>query len=142
MDLEQLLDHLTLHGSICFLVGLFTGFPYYRSLLKEEEAELQNSWRVAHLSLTLGGVLLFSLVGLFPRISVGNPVDTLLIGSFILSAYSFMISLPLGALTKNRGLIPSKGWGQLVFLGNISGVLTSSVGGILLLYVSFLKIIK
>ena len=126
-------DHLILHGAICLLIGLLCGVPLGSTINKDAHTESIHGWRVAHLGLSIGGFLLFSIAAVLPRISGGPILDGLAAWGFVLSTYGFIIALPIGASNRNRGLQASEGLGQLVYAGNLVGAGGSLVGAVALL---------
>jgi hypothetical protein len=57
------------------------------------------------------------------------------------SSYAFCVSTPLAAVTGDRGLgAGSKGFGRLVYLGNMVGAATSLVAALLLLYSAVISV--
>jgi hypothetical protein len=114
-------NHLLFHGAIVLLFGLLLGAPYAKAIKCGDAAHIVNSWRVAHASLPMGGIMLLVFALALPLLSVGSAVKWLIASSLIISAYGFCIALPLAAIKGERGLQRGEGWGQLVYLGNMVG---------------------
>ena len=126
-------QHLILHGSICLLIGLVCGAPMGSAINQNKGSETINAWRVAHLSLTLGGIMLFSLASIIPRLALSDFWLVFFSWSFIISTYGFIVALPYGAIIGERGLTTTAGKGNIVRLGNLVGAGGSVVGALILL---------
>ncbi len=133
--------HLVLHGAIVLLFGLLLGAPYARAIKAGAAAHIVNAWRVAHLSLPIGAILMFSVAALLPTLLVTPQVKWIISASLIVSAYGFCLSTPLAALTGQRGL-ESGGvrLGRLVYYGNMIGAFSSLVASVALLYAAFVSL--
>jgi hypothetical protein len=132
---------LILHGAVVLLAALLYGAPYARAIQSGAAAQVVNSWRVAHQSMTLGAVLMFSVAGTLPLLLAPVALKWLIAGASIVSAYAFAIATPLAAITKNRGLTAgSQGWARLVYGGNIVGAWTSLVSAVALLAAAAMSI--
>ena len=132
---------LIFHGSIILLLGLLAGFPYARVILKKREENIIHAWRIAHQSLPIGAILLFTLAFFVAFLDVTNATKWTLSILFIVSAYAFAFALYLGPIVGQRGLT-SRGplSGKVVYSGNIIGVLTSLVGALLLVYAAWVSL--
>lgn len=120
--------HLIFHGAVVLLTALLYGAPYARAIRSGAAAQVVNSWRVAHQSMTLGAVLMFSVATALPFLRAPVALKWLMTGTLIVSAYAFAIATPLAAITKDRGLASGgQGWASLVYWGNIVGAWTSLV---------------
>jgi hypothetical protein len=127
--------HLVLHAAIVLLFGLLLGAPYARAIKRGAPAHIVHSWRVAHLSLPLGAILMFAIAALLPGFAIGAAAAWTITLSLIVSAYGFCVSTPLAALTGRRGLAPEAGgWGKLVYVGNMVGSVASLAGAVAILY--------
>lgn len=100
-----------------------------------------NSWRVAHLGLSLGGVMLFAVAAVLPLTGLSALWAAILATAFIVSTYGFIIALPYGAYVGERGLENVVGKGRIVYVGNIIGAGGSLIGGILLVVGSFMALL-
>jgi hypothetical protein len=127
--------HLVFHASLVLLIGLLFGAPYARSIKRNDPPHIVNAWRVAHLSIPIGATLMFAVAALLPFYKVGDLTKWLIVGSLIVSSYSFGISLPIAAVTGHRGLSSDgKGWARLVYAGNLTGAVTSLIAAGLLVF--------
>jgi len=125
--------HLALHGAIILLAGLVFGAPYARAIKRGASEATVHAWRVAHLSLPIGAVLMFSVAALLPHFAGGALLHWTLTGSLIVSGYAFCFALPLGALLGHRGLANDGPWAaRLVYAGNLLGALSSLLAAVLL----------
>ena len=130
--------HLAFHGAIVLLFGLLLGAPYARAIKRGDAAHVVNSWRVAHLSLPIGAVLMLSVAALLPALAASLPVQWVIAAALIISAYGFCLATPLAAITGQRGLDASgSGLGKWVYIGNMVGAVSSIVAAIALLYATF-----
>jgi len=130
-------NHLVFHASLLLLWGLLLGAPYAKAIKRGAPAQTVHSWRVAHLSLPLGAVLMFSVAALLPIFPVNEFWLWVLAGALIASAYGFAVSTPLAAISGQRGLDSSEsGWGRFGYAGNMLGVAGSLVAGLALVIVS------
>lgn len=102
--LETASRHLIFHGALLLLIALLYGAPYARAIKSGASAQVVNSWRVAHQSITLGSLLMFSIAAVLPTLLVPVGVKWLIATALIISAYAFAVATPLAAITKDRGL--------------------------------------
>lgn len=139
--METVSRHLLLHGSIVLLIALLFGAPYAKAIKRSADAQVVNSWRVAHQSLTIGALLLLALAVIMDGLAVSSALKWVVAVSFIVSAYAFTVATPLAAITRDRGLkAGARGWAGLVYMGNVLGALTSLVGAALLVLVALLAL--
>ena len=109
-------------------MALLYGAPYAKAIKSGASAQVVNSWRVAHQSLCLGAILMFSVAAILPVLSAPLIMKWLIASTLITSGYAFTIATPLAAITQDRGLVSgSQGWARLVYWGNIIGAGTSLV---------------
>lgn len=130
--------YLVLHGTIILFIGLLCGAPYGRAINERDETHIVHSWRVAHLSLPLGAILMFAVAPLLASFTVVREIKQLIADSLIVSGYSFCVSLPLAAMVGHRGLSyrgPFKA--KAVFVGNVLGAVTSLLASLALIYAAF-----
>lgn len=140
MDLTLLpaARHLVFHGAIVLLIGLLCGAPYGRAINRDAPAHTVHAWRVAHASLPMGAALMFGAATALPLLAPSAAVAWCIAGLLIASGYSFCLSLPLAALTGHRGLRrDGPGAAQLVYLGNLSGAVTSLLAAAVLAYAAY-----
>jgi len=138
---ETAARHLAFHGAIVLLIGLACGAPYGRAVTRHAPAGVVHSWRVAHSSLSIGGILMFAVAALLSSFAVPGGVRWLIAVALIVSSYAFCFSLPLAALVGHRGLSaggPPSAW--LVFAGNVLGAWASIVAALALVYASFVSL--
>ena len=139
--LEASSRHLIFHGAEVLLAALLYGAPYANAIKSGSAAQVVNSWRVAHQSLCLGAILMFSVAAVLPFLSVSVSLKWLIVISFITSCYAFTIATPLAAITQDRGLAKGgQGWARLVYGGNITGAWTSLLGAAALLVAAGLSL--
>lgn len=96
--------HLVFHGTLVLLFGLLLGAPYGKAINSGAPAHIVNSWRIAHQSLPIAAILMFSVAVLLSSFSVPETVSWFIAGCLIASSYFFSVSMPLAAITGHRGL--------------------------------------
>ncbi len=139
--METVSRHLVLHGSIIFLVALLFGAPYAKAIKRNAEAQVVNSWRVAHQSLTIGALVLFAAAALMTGLAVSQVMKWAIAVPLIISGYAFLVATPLAAITKDRGLQSgAQGLARVVYLGNIVGVAGSLLGSALLVIAALVSL--
>lgn len=126
--LESFSSQLIFHGALVLLMALSYGAPYAKAIKSGATAQVVNSWRVAHQSLCLGAILMFSVAAILPHLSAPMALKWLIAVALIMSSYAFTVATPLAAITQDRGLVSgSQGWARLVYWGNLIGAWTSLV---------------
>ena len=134
-------SHLILHAAIVLLFGLILGAPYARAIRQGASAQVAHSWRVAHLSLPLGAILMLVVAPLLGSFAISESVQWALALTLIVSAYGFCVATPLAALTGDRGLAPgARGLAALVYAGNMIGAAGSLAAAVLLIYAAAVSI--
>ena len=124
-----------LHVSIILLVALLYGAPYAKDIKSNSEAQVVNSWRVAHQSPTIGALVLFAAASLMAGLAVTEVMKWAIALPLIISGYAFLLSTPLAAVTKDWGLQSgAQGLARLVYLGNMLGVAGYLMGSALLAF--------
>jgi|GEM_PF-624661 len=128
--METSARHLAFHGAIVLLIGLLCGGPYGRAVNRGAAPHVIHSWRVAHASLPMGAILMFTIAALLSSFAVASSVKWSIAVALIVSSYAFWFSLPLAAVVGHRGL-SSEGpaSAKLVYLGNMLGALSGSNAG-------------
>ena len=133
--MSQASHHLAFHGTIVLLFALLLGVPYARAIKSNAPAQATNSWRVAHQSLSLGAVLMFSVAAVLPTVAKSQALAWSVALCFIVSSYAFCVATPLAAITEDRGLSSgAKGRARLVYIGNMIGAASSLIGAIILAF--------
>lgn len=136
--MESSARYLVFHGTIILLIGLLCGAPYGRAINGRAAAHIVHSWRVAHLSLPIGAILMFAVAPLLASFAVVGQIKQLIANLLIVSGYSFCFALPLAAMVGERGLShrgPLKA--KAVFVGNVVGAVTSLLASLALVYAAF-----
>ena len=129
------MKQLIFHGAVIFLIGLLCGVPFGRAIVRRKPEATVSAWRVAHTSLTMGGILLLVVGLVVPQLRLGTSTLTLMVWAFVASAYGFVLALPLGAHYGHRGLTYQPPFAnRVVYLGNVIGVLGTVVGSAVLLW--------
>ncbi|EYC52826.1 hypothetical protein AZ34_07205 [Hylemonella gracilis str. Niagara R] len=127
--------HLVFHGTLVLLFGLLLGAPYGKAINRGAPAHIVNSWRIAHQSLPIAAILMFSVAAQLSSFSVPATVSWLIAGSLIASSYFFCVSMPLAAITGHRGLTRGKTFPEnIVFFANIAGAWLSLIATLGLVY--------
>ncbi len=136
--MEEPARHLLFHGVIILLLALLAGIPYGRAILKKEANSIIFAWRVAHSALSMGAILMFSLVSILPLLNVDLIIKWYIVVLFIVSGYAFSFALYLGPNVGHRGLIYRGPFlAKSVYLGNSIGALTSLLGAFILLFAAW-----
>jgi hypothetical protein len=139
--MEFVARHLVLHAAVVLTIGLIYGIPYARAINRNAPAQVVHSWRVAHLSIPVGAILMFAVAAVLTPLAVSSTFKWFISGFLITSAYAFCISTPLAAITQNRGLTSrAEGLAKLVYFGNIVGAWTSLASAALLTYSAFVSL--
>jgi len=135
MILPEPAKHLLFHGIIILLFALIAGFPYAKSILKKEAANIVFAWRVAHSALTMGSMLLLLVAVILSLININITLMWGISLLFIISGYAFLVALYLSPISGHRGLLFKGNYlAKLVYLANALGAATSFVGTVVLLY--------
>jgi hypothetical protein len=91
--------HLVFHGSVVLLFGLLLGAPYGKAIKREAPANIVNSWRVAHSSLSIGGATMLAVAAVLPMLNAPIALQWLVAIAWGFSSYAFCIALPIAAIT-------------------------------------------
>ena len=136
--MEEPARYLLFHGVIVLLLGLLAGIPYGKAILNRESDSTVFAWRVAHAALSMGAILMLSLVSILPMLNVGLNIRWSIVVLFIVSGYFFSFALYLGPCVGHRGLSYSGSFlAKLVYFGNSIGALTSLLGTLVLLFAAW-----
>jgi hypothetical protein len=128
-------EQLTFHGAIVLLAGLLCGAPLGSAIVRAGSEERIRGWRVAHLSLIMGGILLLAVAGIADQLRLGPIAQHLLVWSLVVASYIFAVVLPLAAHYGHRGLTPADPFlNRVVYLGNMLGAAGLIVGTLVLLW--------
>ncbi|HWW99541.1 hypothetical protein [Collimonas sp.] len=139
MDLSS--RHLAFHAAVVLFIGLLYGAPYAKAIKRGASAQVVNSWRVAHLSIPLGAVLMFAIAAVLPSFAVSAGFKWCIVGTLLLSSYAFCLATPLAAVTGDRGLASgAQGLARLVYLGNMVGAGSSLLAAALLVCAGFVSL--
>jgi len=139
--MEVVSHHLVAHGSIVLFVALLFGAPYARAIKRNADAQVINSWRVAHQSLTIGALILFAAASIMGGLAVSSAMKWAIALPLIVSGYAFAVSTPLAAVTRDRGLqTGAKGLARLVYIGNMLGAAGSLASSTLLVCAAVLSV--
>jgi hypothetical protein len=133
--------YLIFNSVVVLLAGLLVGVPYGRAIHRKASEEVVRAWRLAHDTLTVGPTLGLAIAAVLSSLSVGDPIKAWLGGAWAVSNYGFCFSLPLAAMTGQRG----RTWdgplsNRLVFAGNMLGLGASSIGTVVLLYAAYVSL--
>lgn len=127
--------HLVFHGTLVLLFGLLLGAPYGKAINRGAPAHIINSWRIAHQSLPIAAVLMFSVSAVLSSFSIPAAFSWLIAGSLIASSYFFCVSMPLAAITGHRGLTRGKTLPEnIVLFANLAGAWLSLIAALGLVY--------
>ena len=133
--------YLVFHSVVVLVAGLIVGAPYGRAIGRKAPDDVVRAWRLAHGTLTLGAALGLAIAAVLSSFTVGAAVKSWLAWTWEISNYGFCFSLPLAAMTRQRGHTSQPPLSnQLVFAGNMIGIAASSAGAVLLLYAAFVSL--
>jgi hypothetical protein len=133
--------YLLFHGSIFLLVGLLSGLPYGMAITKKESEEKIRAWKLAHGALSLGGTTMISMAAILSSLQVEVSIQWLLAIAYIISGYGFCLALTIEPFAGDRGLSwTGTSLNKVVFLGNIIGALSSTIGTLILVYAAYLSL--
>lgn len=132
--------YLLLSGAIVLLVGLLCGAPYGAAIKRKNE-ELIRAWKLAHLSLSLGGATMIAIAAVLSLLGNQETYKWTIAVSYIVSGYGFCFSMVGEPFLGARGL----SWSgtrnnKIVYVGNSVGALASLVGTIALIMASYLSL--
>jgi hypothetical protein len=132
--------YLAFHGAIVLLIGLLCGAPYGKAIKRGDDYTAAR-WRVAHVSLPIGATMMFAVAALLPGFAAPMACNWLITWGLIVSSYAFCVSLPVAGLTGHRGLEAGKTTAaQIVYLGNMLGVIGSLLAALALIYAGFVTL--
>ena len=123
---------LFLNGCLLFAIGGGLGIPYWIILARSPEGA--NAWRVAHSSITIGGIGVVAVASGFHMLKLSELLQAILVAGMLTTGYGFGISTCLGALTGHRGLEWKPGIPALVVVLMLLGTLGAATSGCLMLY--------
>ena len=120
---------LLIHGSIVVLLGLLSGFPFWLAIIRNYKNTIISSWRVAHSTLIVCGLIMI-VFGLIPlRDFLGSNQRDFVEVILVISGYSFSIALIIGAFLKKRALLPSRHIIDIIlFCAHMIGAVCSIIG--------------
>lgn len=117
-----------LHGLIVLLVGLLCGVPYGRAITHGWGEEAVRGWRLAHFSLTVGGIWLMVVAAVSHLLILGARGIKTLVYSAVISGYAFTVALIVGATFGVRGLeAAGPALNVVAFAGNMIASVASLV---------------
>lgn len=139
--MEPVARHLIFHAAIVLIIGLLCGMPYGRAINRKAAESVVHAWRVAHLALPIGAILMLAIAAVLTPFAVTDLVKWTIAASLIISSYAFCCSLLLAPLVGHRGL-SSKGpfAAKLVYLGNMLGAGSSMIAAVVLLYAAYVSL--
>lgn len=123
---------LFLNGCILFAIGGGLGIPYW--LILARSPARANAWRVAHSSITVGGIGVVAIAAGYHMIVLPEALDWVLVAGVLATGYGFGISTCLGALTGHRGLEWKPGIPAVVVLLMVVGTIGATISGCLMVY--------
>ncbi len=135
MELSVPMLYLVLNATIFMMIGLLCGAPYTKAIKSNAPPDVLWAWRVAHASIPLGAILMWSMAALVPYLKMELSLQWAIAGTLIFSGWGFCIALPLGPIVRYRGLSPGSSLGaNVVYIGNVIGAGFSTIGVLLFLY--------
>jgi len=129
---------LAFHGSIILLYGLLTGIPYGRAVVRKAPDHVVQAWRLIHLALSVGAVLMFSIAALLPVFNASVFLKQTISVALTATGYLLGMAMTLGAITGERGLAPhGTNRAKIVYLFNALGAFTSLIAAIALVVATY-----
>lgn len=126
---------LLVHGSIVLLAGLLAGIPFWLAIIGEAQSGVVRAWRVAHTTLIACGLTILVAGIVSPHLALSGGLHTFLCWAFVISGYSFVFALVVGAATGQRALTPLPlGVNTLLFAGHFIGATGAILGVCVFLY--------
>ena len=139
--MNEFAQQLVFHGSIILLLGVFAGVPYARAILKKRSENTIHIWRIAHLSLPIGAILLFAIAPFITSFDITNGLKWAIVILFIVSMYAFGLAMFIGAPIGERGLtFRGSALAKFVHINHMIGVITSLVASIILVYAAWVSL--
>ena len=133
--MESPARHLLFHGGVVLLIGLLAGFPFGRAIAWGRTEDTVRAWRVAHSALSMGATTMIAVAVVLSILAAGPAVKWIVSAAYIACGYGFSVALILGPIVGHRGITPAPpAANQLVFAGNLIGVIGSLVGTLAFLY--------
>ncbi|MFK8185486.1 MAG: hypothetical protein AB8B99_19085 [Phormidesmis sp.] len=133
--------YLLFHGSVVLLIGLLCGAPYGRAIIKQKSDEVIRAWKLAHGALSVGATTMIAIAAILSSLQVIESLQWALAICFIASGYGFCVALTIEPFANGRGLTWSgTGLNKVVYVGNVTGAMTSLLGAIALLIASYLSL--
>lgn len=122
----QLAKTLIFHGSIVLLFGILSGFPFWLAIIKRFDNSSIRAWRVAHTTLISYGLLIILISFVLPYLNMESGLFLFLKWNLLISGYSFVFALVIGALAGFRALTPTPfGINTIFYVGHLIGTLGS-----------------
>ena len=78
---------ILLHGVIVLFMALLSGMPYGLAITRGWGAEAVRAWRLTHLSLLVGAILLIAIAGVSHLLALNARAASALVWSFAGSVY-------------------------------------------------------
>jgi len=136
--METSARYLLFNASIVLLIGLLCGMPYGIAITKKKSEEIIRAWKLAHGALSLGATTMVSMAAVLSFLQVDSQIKWILAIAYIISGYGFCFALTIEPFVGDRGLSWSGTWSnKVVYLGNITGALSSLIGTLVLVYASY-----
>jgi len=141
--MNEVMGQLIFHGSIALLLGLIAGVPYGRAILEKKDEKIVHMWRLAHMSLPIGAILLFAIASFVSSLDINDQHKWIIAILFIVSVYAFAVAMFLGASIGGERGLTSRGplLAKLVYLANVVGALTSFIASVLLVHAVWVSLI-
>ena len=128
---------LFLNGAIVLFIGLLVGFPYGRAINSEKPEKKIEAWRMAHSSISAGGVALLGIGAVFAHLQSSTIIHVVVAMMWIVSGYGFAGGAFFAALWGKRGLhFENTPKGGIVFGLYFVGIVTSLIAGALFIIIT------
>jgi hypothetical protein len=126
---------LLVNGLIVLCSGVLSGVPFWLAIIRRRDAATVRAWGVAHSTLIADGLLLLVVSLISPQLALGGYLLSFLAWTLIVSGYSFVFALVVGAWWGYRGLtLRPVGINTVFFVGHVIGAVGSLLGICMVLY--------
>lgn len=116
------------------MAGVKEGVISRRIQVNNRGEDTVRAWRVAHSGLVMVGIMMLAIAAAIPYLRTGNLTRWVIVWSYVISGYAFIIALLLGAWKGHRGLNPRPPFlNRIVYGGNMIGTLGVLMGTLIVI---------
>lgn len=95
---------MVFHGAIVLFLGMLWGIPYGLAIVHHWGPEAIHAWSLAHNAGSAGGIAVIVIGGILHLLTLKKKSFNLLFGAILISAYGFVLGMPISALTGEKGM--------------------------------------